>query len=116
MSKGTSKDQNDAIGSEPPAGLDMNYPAQEANLRQSHSYFFTDFFDRIRRAYERDSPVSERMKTEVGHRRDKKGLIWTHKEQLWIPDDQRLRDKCIEAVHAHPYAGHYGVECTLKKA
>jgi hypothetical protein len=116
MSEGTSNDQNNAIGSEPPAGLDMSYPAQEADVRQSNSYFFTDFFDRIRRAYERDSPVSERIKTEVGHRRDKKGVIWTHKEQLWIPNDKRLREECIEAVHAQPYAGHYRVERTLKKA
>jgi hypothetical protein len=30
-------------------------------------------------------------------------------EQLVIPDYDGLREECVYAVHAHPYAGHYGI-------
>jgi hypothetical protein len=97
-------------------GMDLCYPGQEADHYASTEYFFKNFFERLRKAYDGPSSVSERVKREVGDRQDENGLHWTHKNQLWIPEDDDLRKECIESVHVHPYAGHFGVERTLKKA
>jgi transposase InsO family protein len=45
---------------------------------------------------------------------DDQGLYWTKDDKLWVPDFEHLRTDCIEAVHSHPYAGHYGVRRTLQ--
>jgi hypothetical protein len=47
---------------------------------------------------------------------DNNGLYWTQSNQLMIPDHDGLRQECLHSVHADPYAGHYGIHCTLKKA
>ena len=95
---------------------DLSYPAREEDVHVTSNYFMKSFFSRVCTAYEHASPVSARIKQEVGYRRDEKGLYWTHKEQLWIPEDKDLRMECIESVHAHPYAGHYGAQRTEAKA
>jgi hypothetical protein len=33
-----------------------------------------------------------------------------------VPDDSDIRKECIESVHSHPYAGHYGGNRTLQQA
>ena len=43
---------------------------------------------------------------------DRQGLYWTKDHTLWVPPDAQLRHDCIEVVHSHPYAGHYGVRLT----
>jgi Reverse transcriptase (RNA-dependent DNA polymerase)/RNase H-like domain found in reverse transcriptase/Integrase zinc binding domain/Aspartyl protease len=43
---------------------------------------------------------------------DKEGLFWTAHDKLWVPNYENLRADCIEVVHSHPYAGHYGVRRT----
>jgi hypothetical protein len=47
---------------------------------------------------------------------DAQGLRWTSNEQLSIPNWQNLRFECLEAVHKHPFAGHFGAQRTLEKA
>lgn len=43
---------------------------------------------------------------------DENGCFWTQDDRLFVPNFDNLRADCIEAVHAHPYAGHYGVRRT----
>jgi hypothetical protein len=43
---------------------------------------------------------------------DKEGLYWTQDERLFVPNHENLRADCVEVVHSHPYAGHYGVRRT----
>ena len=47
---------------------------------------------------------------------DSAGLMCTDHSQLYVPEDENLRFECFESVHSHPYAGHYGVMRTKKKA
>jgi hypothetical protein len=94
---------------------DLHYPAPEADVVSSSSYFMKNFFDRVRTAYEHAPAVSGRFEKGVGLKRDSKGLKWTHNERLWIPDVWDLKKECNEAVHVHPYAGHYGVDRTYHK-
>ena len=96
--------------------LDLSYPASDEDRVTSSHYFMDNFFSRIRSAYPHSAQVSAQLQKEVGYRRDGKGLIWSNNEQLWVPEDQELRKECIESVHAHPYAGHYGVARTIAKA
>jgi hypothetical protein len=46
----------------------------------------------------------------------KKGLYWTDKEQLVIPNYNNLTEEFTHSVDTHSYARHYGVNLTLKKA
>lgn len=98
------------------ASVDLSAPASDEDIRVTSKYFMSNFFGRVVSAYQHSSQVSAKLQKEVGYRRDEKGLIWTRNEQLWIPEDQELRNECIESVHAQPYAGHFGVARTLKKA
>jgi hypothetical protein len=75
-----------------------------------------DFIKRVKLGYRLDSELSKECRDEDSYRRDNDGLYWTNKEQLVIPDYDDLREECLHAVHAHPYAGHYGINRTLKKA
>jgi hypothetical protein len=74
------------------------------------------FIDRVSIGYEPDYNLSKESFDDGTYRRDKTGLYWTDKEQLVIPNYGNLREECIHSVHTHPYAGHYGVYRTLKKA
>ena len=57
------------------------------------------------------SPPSQRK---MGMRCESDGLWWTSDDRLVVPGHDNLQSDCIECVHAHPLAGHYGVTRTLK--
>jgi hypothetical protein len=75
----------------------------------------TEFIRRVKAGYKHHSNLSEECRNE-SLRRDNNGLYWTQSNQLMIPDHDGLRQECLHSVHAHPYAGHYGIHRTLKKA
>jgi hypothetical protein len=72
--------------------------------------------DRVRLGYEQDSELSKESGNDGTYRRDELGLYWTEQNQPAIPDYDALREECAHAAHAQHYAGHYGVNRTLKKA
>jgi hypothetical protein len=74
------------------------------------------FIDRVKQGYKIDTVLSQKCQKENAYKRDQDGFHWTSVEQLVIPDDDGLREECVYAVHAHPYAGHYGINETLEKA
>jgi hypothetical protein len=74
-----------------------------------------EFVTRILSAYRR-APLSQEYGNIVKWQRDKHGLCWSEKNQLIVPDDSDIRKECMESVHSHPYAGHYGANRTLQQA
>jgi hypothetical protein len=75
-----------------------------------------DFIKRVKLGYRLDSELSKECRDEDSYRRDNDGLYWTNKKQLVIPDYDGLREEYLHTAHANPYAGHYGINRTLKKA
>jgi hypothetical protein len=73
------------------------------------------FFARVRKGLEALSKVSVKELDARGYKKDSDGLLWTKDDRLYIPKVEDLREDCINAVHAHPTSGHYGVRRTLEK-
>jgi hypothetical protein len=73
------------------------------------------FIDRLKQGYKKDTILSQKYQKENAYKRDQDGLHWTSVEQLVIPDYDGLREECVCAVHAHPYAGHYGINRTAQE-
>jgi hypothetical protein len=90
-------------------------PARKVDVQQAISWIETEFIRRIQAGYRHHSNLSEECRNE-SLRRDNNGLYWTQSNQWMIPDHDGLRQECLHSVHAHPYAGHYGIHRTLKKA
>jgi hypothetical protein len=74
-----------------------------------------EFVTQLLSAYRR-TPFSQEYGNIIEWQRDKHGLCWSEKNQLIVPDDSDICKECIESVHSHPYAGHYGVNRALQQA
>jgi hypothetical protein len=99
-----------------PTGMGVADSDVHHEEQQEISDFFLDnFFDRVRQGYTHDS-TSESRAFFVRLRVDAQGLRWTPHEQLYIPDWDNLRFECFEAVHKHPFSGHFGGHRTQTKA
>jgi hypothetical protein len=100
--------------------LQQDPSALEATVLER--YVVDDFEQRLGRAYhnmQRFALASLAMYKPNSH-----GLYWTSGTQLFVPVGEdvcetthidNLRKDCIEAVHALPTPGHYGVHRTLHK-
>jgi hypothetical protein len=97
----------------PPQGQPL--PACKEDVQQAMSRIETEFIRRVKAGYRHHSALSEECQNE-SLRRDNNGLNLTQSNQLMIPDHDGLRQECLHSEHAHPYAGHYGIHRTLKKA
>ena len=69
-----------------------------------------NFIQRVRQGYLRDSWFTAEN-TALFTRDD--DLWWTMNHQLVVPNDATLRKECVEAMHDHPYSGHFGQRKTL---
>ena len=96
--------------------LDLSYPSTPEDDADANTFFRNNFFDRVVAGYAATSEVSQRLQASMSLAADTAGLLWTKENQLLVPDTDNLRFECYESVHAHPYAGHYGIMRTLKKA
>jgi hypothetical protein len=111
------------LGGEPDRKENSSLPAQEQPipvLKEDQQLVQEEiekvFIDRVIIGHERDSYLSKESFNDGTYRRDKLGLYWTDKEQRVTPNYDNLREEFIHSIHTHPYAGHYGVNRTLKKA
>jgi hypothetical protein len=91
-------------------------PARKEDVQQALDIIEKDFIRRVKSGYRHDSDLSKEFRDASKYRRDKDGLYWTADQQLVIPNHDGLREECLHSVHAHPYAGHYGINRTLKIA
>jgi hypothetical protein len=91
-------------------------PVRKEDEQMVYDRIEKGFIDRLKQGYKKDTILSQKHRKENAYKRDQDGLHWTSVEQLVIPDYDGLREECVYAVHAHPYAGHYGINRTLKKA
>lgn len=73
------------------------------------------FLARVKEGLKLVETLSTNELKKRGYRKDSDGLLWTTKEQLYIPKMADLREDCIAAVHSHPTGGHYGLKRTLEK-
>jgi hypothetical protein len=78
-------------------------------------YHVNDLVQRLREGYKPMLLLTAEQLKLQGLSRDEQGMLWTTKQQLYIPKVGDLRKDCIEAVHSPPYAGHYGVVRTRHK-
>jgi hypothetical protein len=83
--------------------------------RELSDFFLDNFFERIREGYTHD-PASGAGGYSDRFPVDAQGLHWTQDEQFYIPDWDHLRFECFEAVHKHPFSGHFGGQRTQAKA
>lgn len=90
-------------------------PAAEEEVQAVSQTLAQDFTQRVKAGYASQSASSADAAAKLCARKDRDGLCWTAQEQLIIPDHEDLRWQCIEAMHVHPYAGHYGANRTLRK-
>jgi Reverse transcriptase (RNA-dependent DNA polymerase)/RNase H-like domain found in reverse transcriptase/Integrase zinc binding domain/Chromo (CHRromatin Organisation MOdifier) domain/Retroviral aspartyl protease len=97
---------------------DMFVPSRPEDELVVSRYIVNDFVARLLKGYSVAPVVSPRLGNGSGKqfRCDKDGLQWTSDARLVIPKFDNLRHDCLASVHAHPYAGHYGRDRTLKKA
>ena len=59
-------------------------------------FFRSDFFDRVVKGYAHSLPVSHSQRAALNLREDKRGLLWTPDECLYVPDLDALRKECFE--------------------
>ena len=92
-------------------------PQQLRTEQQVQQLANANFVARLVAGYAADqeivSPASQQLLRMTS---DADGLYWTHDHRLVIPSYDNLRRDCIESVHSHPFAGHFGVQRTLRKA
>ena len=92
------------------------YPSTEEDDVSTYGFFRNNFFDRVLAGYKSTAKVSKQLAKSLPLHADAAGLLWTESKQLYIPAYDNLPKECFESVHSHPYAGHYGVMRTVKKA
>ena len=90
-------------------------PAAEEDVLAVNHAIAKDFVRRVLAGYSHESATSADTGNALCSRTDREGLRWTAQEQLIIPDYDGLREECIESMHVHPFAGHYGASRTLRK-
>jgi hypothetical protein len=105
---------NDDIDYELPA-QGQPLPARAEDEQMVQMRIEQEFVNRVKEGYKKDTELSTLLRDNK-YERQADGLHWTKQGQLVIPDYGDLRVEYVLAVHTHPYAGHYGINWTLKKA
>jgi hypothetical protein len=105
---------NDNIDHELPA-QGQPLPARAEDEQMVQMRIEQEFVNRVKEGYKKDTELSTLLRDNK-YERHADGLHWSKQGQLVIPDYGDLRVECVLAVHTHPYAGHYGINWTLKKA
>ena len=69
-----------------------------------------NFMERIKQGYRADPWFTPEVSAQF---QSDNNAWWTSSHQLVVPDVSTLRSECIEAMHDHPYSGHFGQRKTL---
>jgi hypothetical protein len=106
----TQSDSSDVSVGEIPrsAGVD------DSVLDHIGSFEVKNLIDRLKVAYAAARRDPQQKHEFANLTADNAGLHWTANDLLWIPQHEHLRQDCVESVHSHPYAGHYGVRRTYQ--
>jgi hypothetical protein len=110
---GDCADNDDSDHELPAQGQPLPARAEDEQMVQMR--IAQEFVNRGKEEYKKDTELSTLLRDNK-YERHADGLHWTKQGQLVIPDYGDLRVECVLAVHTHPYAGHYGINRTLKKA
>ena len=92
------------------------YPSHTDDDVAAYELFQSNLFERIVAGYSDTADVSQQLRESMSLHTVSAGLMWTDHSQLYVPEHENPRFECFESVHLHPYAGHYGVMRTKKKA
>ena len=80
---------------------DRAYKAQDAQQ--------DNFMEQVKQGYKTDTYLAKNQ-----HDFDcAEGLLW-HGRALYVPEAGKLRRKCIQTVHDHPFSGHVGIARTAE--
>jgi hypothetical protein len=106
----TQSDSSDII----PGDIPRSAGVDDSILDQIGSFVVKNLIDRLKVAYTAAREDPQQKHEFANLTADKTGLYWTANDLLWIPEHEHLRQDCVESVHSHPYAGHYGVRRTYQ--
>jgi hypothetical protein len=84
----------------------------ESVLDQVGSFVIENLIARLKKGYAAARADPQQRSALATLTVDTAGIYWSPDTQRWVPDCDNLRDDCVDAVHSHPYAGHYGVRRT----